>query len=33
MDALEHLKDPQEEAARRGKNIKDVTPFWELRNA
>jgi small subunit ribosomal protein S5 len=33
MDALEHLKDPQEEAARRGKNIKEVTPFWELRNA
>jgi len=32
MDALNQLKDPQEEAARRGKAIKDVTPFWELKN-
>jgi small subunit ribosomal protein S5 len=33
LDALDQLKNPQDEAARRGKNIKDVTPFWELRNA
>jgi small subunit ribosomal protein S5 len=33
MAALDQLKDPQEEANRRGKPIKDVTPFWELRNA
>jgi small subunit ribosomal protein S5 len=31
MDALEQLKSPQEEAARRGKSPKDVTPFWERR--
>jgi len=31
MNALDQLKSPQEEAARRGKNIKDVTPFWERR--
>ncbi|MBN1538031.1 MAG: 30S ribosomal protein S5 [Anaerolineales bacterium] len=29
MNALEQLKSPQEEAARRGKSPKDVTPFWE----
>jgi small subunit ribosomal protein S5 len=29
MDGLEQLKSPQEEAARRGKSPKDVTPFWE----
>jgi len=29
--ALGQLKSPQEEAARRGKNIKDVLPFWERR--
>lgn len=29
MDALERLKDPQEEAARRGKSPQDLTPFWE----
>lgn len=29
MDALEQLKSPQEEAARRGKSPKDVMPFWE----
>ena len=31
MDALERLKSPQEEAARRGKSPKDVVPFWERR--
>jgi small subunit ribosomal protein S5 len=29
MDALERLKDPQEEAARRGKSPQDLIPFWE----
>ncbi len=33
FDALEQLKDPAEEAARRGKDIKDVTPFWERRKS
>ena len=27
--ALDTLKSPQEEAARRGKLLKDVTPFWD----
>ncbi len=31
MLALDQLKDPQVEAARRGKNIADVTPFWDRR--
>lgn len=31
LEALEQLKSPQEEAARRGKPLKDVTPFWERR--
>ncbi len=31
MEALDSLKAPQEEAARRGKNVSDVTPFWERR--
>jgi len=31
FDALEQLKSPQEEAARRGKDVRDVTPFWERR--
>jgi small subunit ribosomal protein S5 len=31
FDALEQLKNPAEEAARRGKDIKDVTPFWARR--
>ncbi len=31
FDALEQLKNPEEEAARRGKDVKDVTPFWERR--
>lgn len=29
--ALEMLKSPQEEAARRGKSPKDLVPFWERR--
>ncbi|MEN6300354.1 MAG: 30S ribosomal protein S5 [Anaerolineaceae bacterium] len=29
MNALDQLKSPQDEAARRGKSPKDVTPFWE----
>ncbi len=29
--ALEQLKSPAEEAARRGKDIKDLMPFWERR--
>lgn len=31
FDALSQLKDPEEEAARRGKDVKDVMPFWERR--
>jgi small subunit ribosomal protein S5 len=31
VQALDSLKSPQEEAARRGKAVKDVTPFWERR--
>jgi small subunit ribosomal protein S5 len=31
FDALEQLKNPQEEAARRGKDIAEVMPFWERR--
>lgn len=31
MDALDQLKSPQEEAVRRGKSPKDITPFWERR--
>lgn len=31
MDALEQLKSPQEEAARRGKPAKELLPFWERR--
>lgn len=31
FDALEQLKDPKEEAARRGKNFEDLMPFWERR--
>jgi small subunit ribosomal protein S5 len=29
--ALESLKSPQEEAARRGKPVEDLLPFWERR--
>ena len=31
FDALEQLKSPQEEAARRGKNAAELIPFWERR--
>jgi len=31
FDALSQLKSPQEEAARRGKNVNDLLPFWERR--
>lgn len=31
MDALDQLKSPEDEAARRGKPVKEVTPFWERR--
>jgi small subunit ribosomal protein S5 len=31
VQALDSLKSPQEEATRRGKAVKDVTPFWERR--
>jgi small subunit ribosomal protein S5 len=31
FDALGQLKSPQEEAARRGKNVKEILPFWERR--
>ena len=31
FDALSQLKSPQEEAARRGKNVSDLLPFWERR--
>ena len=29
MDALDQLKSPQEVAARRGKPVQDILPFWE----
>lgn len=31
MQALDQLKSPEEEAARRGKNAKDLIPFWDRR--
>jgi small subunit ribosomal protein S5 len=31
FDALSQLKSPREEAARRGKNVNDLLPFWERR--
>jgi small subunit ribosomal protein S5 len=31
FNALEQLKSPQEEAARRGKNVGELLPFWERR--
>jgi small subunit ribosomal protein S5 len=31
MNALEQLKSPESEAARRGKTPKDVMPFWDRR--
>ncbi len=32
-DALEQLKSPQEEAARRGKPVAELLPFWERRKS
>jgi len=31
FDALEQLKSPQVEAARRGKSVNELLPFWERR--
>jgi small subunit ribosomal protein S5 len=31
MNALEQLKSPQEQAAMRGKPVKEILPFWERR--
>jgi len=31
FDALSQLKSPQEEAARRGKSVSELVPFWERR--
>ncbi|MEJ5241311.1 MAG: 30S ribosomal protein S5 [Anaerolineales bacterium] len=31
LQALDQLKSPQEEAARRGKKVEDVLPFWDRR--
>ncbi len=31
FDALDQLKSPEQEATRRGKELKDVMPFWERR--
>ncbi len=31
VDALDQLKFPEEEAVRRGKPVKELTPFWERR--
>lgn len=31
MQALDRLKSPEEEAARRGKSPKDIIPFWDRR--
>jgi small subunit ribosomal protein S5 len=31
FNALDMLKSPQEEAIRRGKQVKDLLPFWERR--
>jgi small subunit ribosomal protein S5 len=31
FDALEQLKSAEVEAAKRGKNVKDLLPFWERR--
>jgi len=33
VDALEGLKSPKDEAARRGKSSKDIVPHWERKNA
>lgn len=32
MDALDQLKSPGEEAARRGKTAKELSPFWDRRS-
>jgi len=32
LHALEALKSPQQEAARRGKSVDDLLPYWERRN-
>src|SRR5512134_2249917 len=31
FEALDHLKSPQQEAARRGKRVEELLPFWERR--
>jgi small subunit ribosomal protein S5 len=31
FDALQSMKSPAQEAARRGKNVEDLLPFWERR--
>ena len=31
FNALEQMKSPREEAARRGKQVQDLMPFWERR--
>lgn len=31
FDALDHLKSPAAEAARRGKSLEELTPFWQRR--
>ena len=31
FDALGQLKTPEEEAARRGKPVKDLKPYWDRR--
>jgi len=31
FDALDQLKSPEQEAARRGKPVKELMPFWERR--
>jgi small subunit ribosomal protein S5 len=31
MQALDSLKSPKEEAARRGKSVEEMTPYWERR--
>ncbi len=33
MDALDQLKSPEEEAARRGKPVKELTPYWDRSEA
>ena len=31
IEALDQLKSPEEEAARRGKSAEDLLPYWERR--